>query len=38
MLPGQNPIAQASAKLVLKHNPGWTHADVSGDAHILRPL
>jgi SAM-dependent methyltransferase len=34
-LPRQDPIAQASERLVLQHNPGWSHADLSGEFPIV---
>jgi SAM-dependent methyltransferase len=34
-LPRQDAIARASEQLVLKHNPKWSHADLSGDVPLV---
>ena len=34
-LPRQDRIAQASERLVLKHNPRWSQADLSGEIPVM---
>jgi SAM-dependent methyltransferase len=34
-LPRRDPVARASEALVLKHNPGWSAADLSGEVPVM---